>query len=160
MREPNEARERQAASLLDDFTVEDVLHSCTEDSSRIDEIDRLLKTFEKTEHIDASFREFWANFREAIGPSRRNAARMSDLKEFQSAAVARICERLDAKNGSQRFLLADEVGLGKTMVARGVLDRARRGATHGRKGLVCVYLCSNLEIAEQNRDKLTDEEEL
>jgi len=23
--------------------------------------------------------------------------------------------------------------------------------------MVCVYLCSNLEIAEQNRDKLTDE---
>ena len=74
---------------------------------------------------------------------------MSDLKEFQSAAVARICEQLDAKNGSRRFLLADEVGLGKTMVARGVLDELGT-RNHGRNGLVCVYLCSNLEIAEQN----------
>jgi hypothetical protein len=54
------------APLFDDFTIEDVLQSCTEDSSRIDEIDRLVKTFELTEHIDASFRDFWVNFREAI----------------------------------------------------------------------------------------------
>ena len=78
---------------------------------------------------------------------------MSDLKEFQVAAVARICERLDAEDGSRRFLLADEVGLGKTMVARGVLEvLSDRNTT--RNGIVCVYLCSNLEIAEQNRDKL------
>jgi hypothetical protein len=57
---------RDPALLLDEFTVEDVLQSCTEDSSRIGEIDRLVKTFEMTEHIDPSFREFWANFREAI----------------------------------------------------------------------------------------------
>ena len=84
---------------------------------------------------------------------------MSDLKEFQLAAVGRICERLDPKNGgSGRFLLADEVGLGKTMVARGVLDALddRKRGQKG-KGLVCVYLCSNLEIAEQNRDKLSDD---
>jgi uncharacterized membrane protein YkvA (DUF1232 family) len=80
---------------------------------------------------------------------------MSDLKEFQSAAVARICERLDAKNGSRRFLLADEVGLGKTMVARGVLEELSR-RNRGHDGITCVYLCSNLEIAEQNREKLTD----
>jgi hypothetical protein len=82
---------------------------------------------------------------------------MSDLKEFQRAAVARICERFDDANGSGRFLLADEVGLGKTMVARGVLDELCT-RNEGRKGLVCVYLCSNLEIAEQNRGKLTEEE--
>jgi hypothetical protein len=84
---------------------------------------------------------------------------MSDLKEFQEAAVDRICERLDAKNGSGRFLLADEVGLGKTMVARGVLDVLdERNRKRNGIGLVCVYLCSNLEIAEQNRDKLTDDD--
>jgi len=83
---------------------------------------------------------------------------MSDLKEFQLAAVERICERLNAKDGSGRFLLADEVGLGKTMVARGVLDTLDQNRL-SRKGLVCVYLCSNLEIAAQNRDKLSDEED-
>lgn len=65
--DPTKRPERQGASLLDDFTVEDILHACTEDGSRIDEIDRLLQTFEGTQHVDASFREFWANFRQAVG---------------------------------------------------------------------------------------------
>jgi hypothetical protein len=74
------------------------------------------------------------------------------LAEFQSAAVEAICARLTDRNGSRRFLLADEVGLGKTVVARGVIEelmRRRRG-----KELVVVYLCSNSEIADQNRTKL------
>ena len=74
------------------------------------------------------------------------------LAEFQSAAVETICERLTDTGGSRRFLLADEVGLGKTVVARGVIEeliRRRRG-----RELVVVYLCSNSEIADQNRTKL------
>ena len=49
---------------------------------------------------------------------------MSDiaLAEFQSAAVETICSRLTDRGGSRRFLLADEVGLGKTVVARGVTE--------------------------------------
>ena len=53
-------------TLLDDMTVEDILHACMEDRSRIDEVDRLLRTFEGTEHVDAPFRTFWGNFREAV----------------------------------------------------------------------------------------------
>ncbi len=53
-------------TLLDDMTVEDILHSCTEDRLRIDEVDRLLKAFEGTEHVDAPFLTFWANFRKAV----------------------------------------------------------------------------------------------
>jgi hypothetical protein len=74
------------------------------------------------------------------------------LAEFQSAAVETICERLTDTTGSRRFLLADEVGLGKTVVARGVIEelmRRRRG-----RELIVVYLCSNSEIADQNRTKL------
>jgi len=79
---------------------------------------------------------------------------VSDIKlaEFQSAAVDTICDRLTDRSGSRRFLLADEVGLGKTVVARGVIEdllRRRRG-----RALVVVYLCSNSEIADQNRTKL------
>jgi hypothetical protein len=79
---------------------------------------------------------------------------VSDIRmaEFQQAAVSAICERLIARKGPRRFLLADEVGLGKTIVARGVLEewqRRRRG-----RDLVVVYLCSNAEIADQNRTKL------
>jgi hypothetical protein len=82
---------------------------------------------------------------------------VSDLQEFQAAAVQRICDQLNAENGSRRFLLADEVGLGKTMVARGVIDELRE-RSDSRKGSVCVYLCSNLEIADQNQNKLNDAE--
>jgi len=53
-------------SLLDDMTVEDILHACTRDRSRIEEVDRLLKMFEGTEHVDAPFRTFWANFSKAV----------------------------------------------------------------------------------------------
>jgi hypothetical protein len=74
------------------------------------------------------------------------------LAEFQSAAVEIICKRLTDTGGSHRFLLADEAGLGKTVVARGVIEeliRRRRG-----QELTVVYLCSNSEIADQNRAKL------
>lgn len=71
------------------------------------------------------------------------------LAEFQSEAVKRIVERFNDPQGSRRFLLADEVGLGKTRVAAGVIQ-----AMSKRKAFTVVYVCSNSEIAEQNRDKL------
>src|SRR5689334_9017837 len=49
------------------------------------------------------------------------------------------------------MLLADEVGLGKTMVAQGVIQAMLKGR---RRPLTVIYLCSNAEIAEQNRKKL------
>src|SRR6185436_2892683 len=73
------------------------------------------------------------------------------MAEFQLAAVNTICDRLLDRSGSRRFLLADEVGLGKTIVARGVLQELIR---RRRRDLVVVYLCSNSEIADQNRRKL------
>lgn len=74
------------------------------------------------------------------------------MADFQQAAATLICDRLLDRKGPRRFLLADEVGLGKTIVARGVLEEWQRR----RKGrdLVVVYLCSNAEIARQNRTKL------
>ena len=81
---------------------------------------------------------------------------MPNLQEFQVAAVDRIMGRLSDPNGSRRFLLADEVGLGKTLVARGVIDRLKQ---RKRKGLTVIYICSNSEIADQNRSKLSDDAE-
>jgi hypothetical protein len=83
---------------------------------------------------------------------------MSDsavLAEFQDAAVKHITSRLTDLRGSRRFLLADEVGLGKTICARHVIQRlAERHAEETGKAFNVVYLCSNTEIAEQNREKL------
>jgi len=80
---------------------------------------------------------------------------MADLREFQVAAVERIVARLNDTSGSRRFLLADEVGLGKTLVAKGVIGELRR--LGNGNGFTIVYICSNSEIADQNRDKLCDE---
>jgi hypothetical protein len=62
-RSPNSAR---TPTLLDEMTVEDILQACTQDRSRIDEVNRLLEIFKDTEHFDAPFREFWTNFRAAV----------------------------------------------------------------------------------------------
>ena len=58
------------STLLADLSVEDVLRSCTEDPSRIDEINRVLKAFEETEWIDEEFRQFWFTFVKAVGEVR------------------------------------------------------------------------------------------
>lgn len=71
--------------------------------------------------------------------------------QFQEAAVRHIMSRFKDPAGSKRVLLADEVGLGKTVVARGVIERLLE---HRRNPLTVIYLCSNSEIAEQNRTKL------
>jgi hypothetical protein len=77
---------------------------------------------------------------------------MPDLAVFQQAAVERIVERLTDSTGSRRFLLADEVGLGKTLVAQGVVRELR--ARKAGQGFTVVYICSNTEIAAQNRANL------
>ncbi|XZE17514.1 DEAD/DEAH box helicase family protein [Pirellulaceae bacterium SH449] len=74
---------------------------------------------------------------------------MAELREFQKAAVDRIVDMLNSNN-SGRYLLADEVGLGKTLIAQGVVQRL----SERRKRFTVVYLCSNLEIAAQNAEKL------
>ena len=49
---------------------------------------------------------------------------LSGLKDFQRATVEHVFKRLylDA-DSTRRFLVADEVGLGKTLVARGVIAK-------------------------------------
>lgn len=49
---------------------------------------------------------------------------MTELAEFQRRTVEAALERLEA-SGPRRFLVADEVGLGKTIVARSVAEGLR-----------------------------------
>lgn len=76
---------------------------------------------------------------------------LNHLKDFQRATVEVVHRRLwtDADHGS-RFLVADEVGLGKTMVARGVIARTIDHLWDTEDRIDVVYICSNSQIARQN----------
>ncbi|WP_129125923.1 DEAD/DEAH box helicase family protein [Geomonas oryzae] len=76
----------------------------------------------------------------------------SKLKPFQHATVDAALDALS--KGARRFLVADEVGLGKTLVAQQVVDRTSR-KKRGQP-LIVFYVCSNLTIARQNRTKLLE----
>ncbi len=81
---------------------------------------------------------------------------LGGLKDFQRATVDHAFHRLfDAEDSTRRFLVADEVGLGKTLVARGVVARAiERLERDGVDRIDVVYICSNSDIAAQNVRKL------
>ena len=80
---------------------------------------------------------------------------LSTLKDFQRRSVDYVFDRLYGENPTRRFLLADEVGLGKTLVARGVIGRAIEHLRHQNvKRIDVIYICSNADIARQNINRL------
>ncbi|MFU8877518.1 MAG: helicase-related protein, partial [Wenzhouxiangellaceae bacterium] len=77
------------------------------------------------------------------------------LKSFQRRTVEHAFERLFlADDSTARFLVADEVGLGKTLVARGVIARAIEHYWDDVDRIDIVYICSNQSIARSNLPKL------
>ena len=83
-------------------------------------------------------------------------ASLAPLKSFQQRTVRHAFHRLFlAPDSTGRFLVADEVGLGKTLVARGVIalaiDHLRQ---KGVERIDIVYVCSNASIARANLSKL------
>lgn len=80
---------------------------------------------------------------------------LSRLKDFQRRTVDHAFERMYGEEDADRFLIADEVGLGKTLVAKGivakVVDTLRRKPGHR---IDIVYLCANRDIARQNISRL------
>ena len=78
---------------------------------------------------------------------------MSGLKDFQKATV----ERIDYlyRHDQRRVLVSDEVGLGKTLIARGTVAKlAKLRRDEGDDLVKVVYICSNAAIADQNLQKL------
>ncbi|WFU25125.1 hypothetical protein QA649_02425 [Bradyrhizobium sp. CB1717] len=73
-------------------------------------------------------------------------------KPFQEATVLHAVAQLRDHLGSRRFLIADEVGLGKTLVAQGILQHLANGSGPFN----VFYVCSSLTIANQNRDSLLE----
>lgn len=84
-------------------------------------------------------------------------AHLSKLKLFQRHTVEHVCRRFfDDVPAARRFLVADETGLGKSMVARGVIAKTIERLQHDDtvKRIDIVYVCSNPDIANQNLDAL------
>lgn len=78
---------------------------------------------------------------------------MAVLKDFQCRTVERIDYLF--RNGQNRVLVADEVGLGKTLIARGVIAKtAKLRIKEGDDLFKVAYICSNISIANQNIQKL------
>jgi len=79
----------------------------------------------------------------------------SQLKDFQRVTVDYVFRRmyLDA-DFTPRFLVADEVGLGKTLVARGLIAKVIDHLWEDIDRIDFVYICSNADIARQNINRL------
>lgn len=79
----------------------------------------------------------------------------SGLKDFQRATTDYVFRRLYLDQPpTRRFLVADEVGLGKTLVAKGVIARTIRQLWETKERIDIVYICSNRDIARQNVTRL------
>jgi len=81
------------------------------------------------------------------------------LKGFQRDAVDHLIEHFYPEDGlapSRRFLIADETGLGKSIVARGAIARAieKLEADSTVDRIDIVYVCSNQDLAQQNLRRL------
>ncbi|MBO5865417.1 MAG: helicase [Bacteroidaceae bacterium] len=78
--------------------------------------------------------------------------------DFQKHTAERILQIY--KSGHNRVLLADEVGLGKTFVAKSVIEKVRDWHKEKKDDFFqVVYICSNAHIADQNIRKLCNSKE-
>ena len=78
---------------------------------------------------------------------------MSTPKPFQEAAVKAALAAFADRGSRRRFLVADEVGLGKTVVAK---ELARRMSEDGRRPLVIYYIANGHAVSHQNKGRLVD----
>ncbi len=76
---------------------------------------------------------------------------MSAPRPFQEAAVDAALATFADLPGRRRFLVADEVGLGKTIVAKEV---ARRMSDDGRRPFVIYYIANGHAVSHQNKGRI------
>ncbi|WP_138732037.1 C-terminal helicase domain-containing protein [Modestobacter excelsi] len=82
---------------------------------------------------------------------------LAGLKDFQRATVEHVARRFFADpQPTRRFLVADETGLGKSVVARGVIAKTLEHLQDDDSvdRIDVVYICSNADIARQNLARL------
>ncbi|TPL11716.1 SWF/SNF helicase family protein [Mesorhizobium sp. B2-4-14] len=81
-------------------------------------------------------------------------ASLAQLKRFQRRTVDYVFDRLHGPDQVRHFLVADEVGLGKTMIARGIVAKTIEMLWPKAKRIDILYICSNQAIAAQNLNRL------
>jgi len=80
---------------------------------------------------------------------------LNGLKDFQRNSVDHAFHQLYLSDQtSGRFLVADEVGLGKTMIAKGIIAKAIDHLWDVEDRIDILYICSNADIARQNIQRL------
>jgi hypothetical protein len=77
------------------------------------------------------------------------------LKDFQRATVNYTIDQFFVQ-GRNKMLIADEVGLGKTIVSRGIVAKMFEQHYQAKEDEMfnVIYICSNQAIAKQNIEKL------
>ncbi len=78
-----------------------------------------------------------------------------ELKDFQRLTVDFVYEKFYLQKRN-KFLVADEVGLGKTIVAKGLIAKAFESFRPTKKNPTfnVIYICSNQALAQENLKKL------
>ncbi|MBN8607439.1 MAG: hypothetical protein J0L81_11010 [Caulobacterales bacterium] len=90
-----------------------------------------------------------------LGEKFEAAPALAPLKAFQRRTVDYVFDRFyHGDSPAFQFLVADEVGLGKTLVARGVIARAIEHLWDKTDRIDILYICSNQAIAAQNLNRL------
>lgn len=81
---------------------------------------------------------------------------LTELREFQRVSVEHVVDVLYRGKTGKRFLVADETGLGKSMIARGVIAAAIEDLQDDDDvdRIDIVYICSNADVARQNVKRL------
>lgn len=80
---------------------------------------------------------------------------LNGLKDFQRQTVDYVYHRLyEDEDAVDHFLIADEVGLGKTLVARGIIAKAIEKLWDKEERIDILYICANRDIAKQNINRL------
>ena len=145
--------------------LEDLLRTASRDPERLKPVRRLIDDLRKTDEgrriVPDDLFDIWMAVEEAPragAPFMKRPsvdASMRPLKSFQRRTVEHAFHRLfTAEDSTGRFLVADEVGLGKTLVARGIIARAIDHLWHEVPRIDIVYICSNGSIARANLPKL------
>ena len=84
---------------------------------------------------------------------------ISAPKKFQELSAEEIYKRLyctesASPDDKKRFLLADEVGLGKTITAAKVIEKRAGVLKAENKQMKVGYVCSNLALGRTNAQKM------